>query len=53
MKFLTNTKVIGGKKEGDLVQINVESAKGGNPQTVWIPEQFTFVANFLPLYHLI
>lgn len=34
MKFMMNTKVIGGKKEGTLVKINVENAKGGNPKTV-------------------
>uniref|UniRef100_A0AAF5PV57 Dihydrolipoyl dehydrogenase n=1 Tax=Wuchereria bancrofti TaxID=6293 RepID=A0AAF5PV57_WUCBA len=34
MKFMMNTKVTGGKKEGDLVKISVESAKGGNPQTL-------------------
>ncbi|EJD74184.1 dihydrolipoyl dehydrogenase [Loa loa] len=34
LKFMMNTKVTGGKKEGDLIKINVESAKGGNPQTL-------------------
>ncbi|VDK73223.1 unnamed protein product [Onchocerca ochengi] len=34
MKFMMNTKVTGGKKEGDLIKINVESAKGGIPKTL-------------------
>ncbi|VDN29752.1 unnamed protein product [Gongylonema pulchrum] len=34
MVFMLNTKVVSGKKEGGLIKINVESAKGGNPKTL-------------------
>ncbi|VBB30759.1 unnamed protein product [Acanthocheilonema viteae] len=34
MKFMMNTKVTGGGKEGTLVKINVENARGGNPKTL-------------------
>uniref|UniRef100_A0A0R3S4C5 Dihydrolipoyl dehydrogenase n=1 Tax=Elaeophora elaphi TaxID=1147741 RepID=A0A0R3S4C5_9BILA len=34
MKFMMNTKVTGGGKEGGLVKINVENAKGGDPKTL-------------------
>lgn len=45
---MMNTKVTGGKKEGDLIKINVENAKGGNPKTVRISPHliFIFMKNF-------
>lgn len=43
---MMNTKVTGGGKEGDLVKINVENAKGGNPKTVWISLHYIFIGNF-------
>lgn len=34
MKFKLGTKVTGVKKEGDIVKVSVEAAKGGNQETV-------------------
>lgn len=34
MKFKLGTKVTGVKKEGGVVKIEVEAAKGGNKETV-------------------
>lgn len=33
-KFKLNTKVTGAKVEGDVVKLSVESAKGGEPETL-------------------
>merc|ERR1712038_1652434 len=34
MKFKLNTKVMSASKEGDTIKVNVESAKGGKPETL-------------------
>lgn len=34
MKFKLGTKVLGIKKEGNIVKVDVESAKGGKKETV-------------------
>lgn len=34
MKFMMNSKVMGAKKEGSKIKVQVENAKGGNPQTL-------------------
>lgn len=36
MKFKLGTKVLGIKKEGNIVKVDVESAKGGKKETVKI-----------------
>jgi dihydrolipoamide dehydrogenase len=33
-KFKLNTKVVGGKLDGDKVLLEVDAAKGGKPETV-------------------
>lgn len=37
MKFKLGTKVTGVRKEGGLVKVDVEAAKGGNKETVCMP----------------
>ena len=36
LKFKLDTKVTGAEKNGENIRVNVEGAKGGNNETVWI-----------------
>jgi L-2-hydroxyglutarate oxidase LhgO len=40
-KFKLNTKVISAKREGDVVKLNVDAAKGGKEETVGMFESTT------------
>ncbi len=43
MKFKLETKVIGAEKNGENIRVNVEGAKGGNAETVFISSCYSSI----------
>lgn len=52
MKFKLGTKVLGVKKEGSVVKVEVEAAKGGNKETVSLIVHFPIPTTYVP-YELV